>query len=157
MNLAKLKKQLRFLKLIDGMREGKTFQAIADECGCSYHTVERDFWDWKDKGGFDKWLVTEFMILHDAELQKEGRNDAYRVIADLLKKRVKEEVELQGVAGIVLEWARASDSQSSTALMLDSESSTSQKPDSESYHAGEDGAKRRAAETKQSDKPSYAA
>jgi len=100
-----LKKALRFQKLIEGMRTGKTFGQIAEECQCSYKTIERDFWEWKDNGGFDKWLVTEFMILHDVETQKEDSGQAYRVIADLLKKRLKElsEVEIKGIPHVIVE------------------------------------------------------
>jgi len=101
----RLKKPLRFIKLIEGMREGKTFGVIAEECNVSLKTIERDFWEWKNNGGFDKWLATEFMLLHDAETQKEGRSDAYRVIADLLKKRLKEqsEVAITGAPRLVVE------------------------------------------------------
>ena len=100
-----LKKALRFQKLIEGMRTGKTFGQIAEECQCSYKTIERDFWEWKDNGGFDKWLVTEFMILHDVETQKEDSGQAYRVIADLLKKRLKElsEVEIKSIPKLIVE------------------------------------------------------
>ena len=92
-----LSKNKRLTKLIAGMLEGKTFGQIAEECGCSYHTVERDFWEWRDNGGFDKWLQTEFMRLHNQETRKE-EGDAYKVVADLLKKRMKEQIE-QTIAG----------------------------------------------------------
>ena len=101
----RLSKPLRFIRLQLGMREGKGFQDIADECGCSYKTIERDFWEWNNNGGFEKWVTTEFMILHEAEINKEGKNDAYKVMADLKKRFLKErsEVEVKGQPKVVVE------------------------------------------------------
>ncbi len=73
------------------------------------------------------------------------------------EKRLKEQVELQGVAGLVLEWARNDTSQSNTALTTDNDSSTSQATDSDASPGEGDGAKPSRAPTKPSDKPSYAA
>ena len=94
----RLNKHLRFSKLQQGMREGKDFQTVADECGCSYKTVERDFWEWNDNGGFEKWVTTELMALHNAELSKEGRNDAYRVVADLKKRLINQKVSVESLS-----------------------------------------------------------
>jgi len=99
----RLRKQLRLIKLIEGMREGKRFSAIASTCGVSEKTIDRDFHEWKENGGFDKWLVTEFMILHDDETQKQEASQAYRVIADLLKKRLKEQVEVEGTHKVIIQ------------------------------------------------------
>jgi hypothetical protein len=95
----KLKKTQRFIKLVEGMRKGIPFTIIAKQCDCSEKTIDRDFLEWKDNGGFDKWLLNEFMILHDDEVQKEVGSQAYKVISELLKKRLKEQSEIE-VIGI---------------------------------------------------------
>lgn len=96
--LKRLTAKLRLPKLIEGMKQGLTFDKIAVQCGVSEKTIDRDFAEWKDNGGFDKWLLSEFIRLHDKELSKEEGGDTYKVTADLLKKRLKEtsEVTVQG-------------------------------------------------------------
>jgi len=100
----RLKKSQRFIKLVEGMREGKTFFQIAKDCSCSEKTIDRDFKEWKDNGGFNKWLFAEFMLLHEEEINKEKGSQAYRVVADLLKKQLKEqsEMEVKGEASIII-------------------------------------------------------
>ncbi len=87
------KKTMRLGKIIEGLRKGKEIIEIAKECGCSEKTIDRDLSEWKENGGFDKWLLMEFLVLHDKEVGKEEGGQAYRVVADLLKKRLKEQIE----------------------------------------------------------------
>jgi hypothetical protein len=90
----RLRKRLRFIKLVEGMLQGKTFNTIAEECHCSEKTIDRDYADWKENGGRDKWLDTEFMRLHGKEVAKLD-SKAYHEIVELLKRRMKESVEVE--------------------------------------------------------------
>lgn len=76
------------------MLRGKTFLKIAGECRCSEKTIERDFAEWKENGGFDKWLQTEFMRLHGQEVNK-PESQAYHAVTELLKRRMRESVQLE--------------------------------------------------------------
>lgn len=89
-----LRKPLRMQKLITGLRQGITLAAIAEECQCSEKTIDRDFAEWRESGGFDKWLYSEFMRLHSLEISKEDGGQAYRCVADLLKKRLVDRKEI---------------------------------------------------------------
>jgi hypothetical protein len=90
----RLRKRLRIQKLIQGLRKGSLLADVALECGVSEKTIDRDMAEWKDNGGFDKWLLSEFLRLHEKELCREGGGQSYRTIADLLKKRLKEQQEI---------------------------------------------------------------
>lgn len=90
------KKAVRLEKIIEGLKDGKTYYQIAQDCGCTERTINRDIVYWKDNGGFDKWLLSEFMRLHAKELSKDDGGLAYRCVSDLLKKRLKEEVHAEG-------------------------------------------------------------
>lgn len=92
--LKRLRKSQRLLKLVGGMLRGKTFLKIAGECRCSEKTIERDFAEWKENGGFDKWLQTEFMRLHGQEVNK-PESQAYHAVTELLKRRMRESVQLE--------------------------------------------------------------
>jgi hypothetical protein len=76
------------------MLSGKTFLQIGHDCRCSEKTIERDFAEWKENGGFDKWLQTEFMRLHGQEIGKPD-SQAYHAVTELLKRRMKENVQLE--------------------------------------------------------------
>ena len=89
-----LRKPLRMQKLIAGLRQGLTLAAIAEECQCSEKTIDRDFAEWRESGGFDKWLYAEFMRLHSLEISKEDGGQAYRCVADLLKKCLVDRKEI---------------------------------------------------------------
>lgn len=93
-----LKKSLRLQKLIEGLRQGWSFPQIAEACNCSEKTIDRDFAEWKDNGGFDKWLFSEFLRLHTLELSKEEGGQAYRCVTDLLKKCLvtRQEIHAEG-------------------------------------------------------------
>lgn len=90
----RLKKSQRLLKLVKGMLSGKTFYQIATDCSCSEKTIDRDFAEWKENGGFDKWLQTEFMRLHGQEIKKE-ESQAYHAVTELLKRRMRENVQVE--------------------------------------------------------------
>ena len=77
----------------------------------------------------------------------------------LLDKLMPRSQRIEGVAGLILEWARPEEkSQSNTAdTVADNICSMSQKQDSDASHVGVDGVKPAQAQTKPSDKPSYAA
>jgi Zn-dependent peptidase ImmA (M78 family) len=90
----RLRKRLRIQKLIQGLRKGTLLADVALECGVSEKTIDRDMAEWKDNGGFDKWLLSEFLRLHENELNKEDGGQSYRTVADLLKKRLKEQQEI---------------------------------------------------------------
>jgi Zn-dependent peptidase ImmA (M78 family) len=90
----RLRKRLRIQKLIQGLRKGKLLADVALECGVSEKTIDRDMAEWKDNGGFDKWLLSEFLRLHQKELGKEDGGQSYHTVADLLKKRLKEQQEI---------------------------------------------------------------
>lgn len=92
-------KSLRLPILIEGMQKGLTFKQVAAKCGVTQKTIERDFKNWKDNGGFDQWLLTEFLRLHNQELKKPEGSQAYKVTADLLKKRLKEQSEVTVESG----------------------------------------------------------
>jgi hypothetical protein len=90
----RLRKRLRIQKLIQGLRKGTLLADVALECGVSEKTIDRDMAEWKDNGGFDKWLLSEFLRLHENELNKEDGGQSYHTVADLLKKRLKEQQEI---------------------------------------------------------------
>jgi DNA-binding transcriptional regulator LsrR (DeoR family) len=90
----RLKRRLRIQQLIIGLKQGLTLGQIAEKCGVSEKTIDRDMAEWKDNGGFDKWLLSEFLRLHENELCKEGGGQSYHTVADLLKKRLKEQQEI---------------------------------------------------------------
>jgi predicted DNA-binding transcriptional regulator YafY len=90
----RLKKSQRLLKLVKGMLSGRTFIQIAKDCRVSEKTIDRDFAEWKENGGFDKWLQTEFMRLHGQEVNK-PESQAYHAVTELLKRRMKENVQLE--------------------------------------------------------------
>ncbi len=89
-----LTKSLRIPQIITGLKHGLNPNQIAAKCGVSEKTISRDIAEWKENGGFDQWLLSEFMRLHEQEIGKEEGNQAYRVIADLLKKRLKDQQEI---------------------------------------------------------------
>lgn len=89
-----LNKTIRLQKIIQGIKNGDDYPTIAKTCGCSEKTIDRDMADWRENGGFDKWLLSEFMRLHEQEINKEEGSQAYRTVADLLKKRLKEQQEV---------------------------------------------------------------
>lgn len=91
-----LKKTLRLQKIIEGLKQGYSFPKIAESCNCSEKTIDRDIAEWRDEGGFDKWLLSEFMKLHTMELTKPDGGQAYRCVSDLLKKRLREDVHAEG-------------------------------------------------------------
>jgi len=90
----RLKQSLRIQQIIIGLKKGLTYAQIAEKCGCNEKTINRDLDNWKDNGGFDKWLLSEFMRLHEQEINKEEGSQAYRTVSDLLKKRLKAQQEV---------------------------------------------------------------
>lgn len=89
-----LKKTLRLQKIIEGLKQGYSFPKIAESCNCSEKTIDRDIAEWRDEGGFDRWLLQEFLRLHNQEVGKEDGGQAYRCITDLLKKRLVDRKEI---------------------------------------------------------------
>lgn len=87
-----LTKSIRLQKIIEGLKQGKIISAIAKDCGVSEKTIDKDLAVWRESGGFDQWLLSEFLRLHEA-VGKEDNIQTYKVIADLLKKRLKEQIE----------------------------------------------------------------
>ena len=98
--LKRLTKKLRLPILIDGLKHGLDFIQIGKLCGVSEKTIDRDFAEWKENGGFDKWLLSEYMRLHNIEVNKEAGGQSYRTTADLVKKSLREKSEVKLTGGM---------------------------------------------------------
>ena len=63
-----------------------TFEEIADMCGVSYRTIQRDVDRWQKKGGYDQFLLKEFFELYGVIKLQDPRH-AFDRICDLLRRR----------------------------------------------------------------------
>jgi len=84
------------------MLDGLAIAQIAKRCGVQPGTIKRDIRKWKESGDYDVWVTRELLRLHKQECQKEGGGKAYQIIADLFKRRLKEQVEISGTTNIIV-------------------------------------------------------
>ena len=81
-----------------------TFNEIAKQCGVTKRTIRRDVQEWKNKGGYDSFLLEEFFKLYGV-IKIEDPRHAFDRICDLLRRRqdsikaVDEQVD-----GYSIEW-----------------------------------------------------
>lgn len=81
--------------------KGTTHEEIARLCGVTRRTIERDIAEWRAEGGFERWLQDEFFRLHD-KVRSDDEKTAYKVIARLLERTLKQKVEAQVEAGVTI-------------------------------------------------------
>ena len=90
----RLRKTLRKEKIKEMLPHAATHQAIADACGVSVKTIDRDISEWYRSGGMEEWLRKEFFSLHETMKQMDGKEPlAYTTIAQLLGKTLTQKIE----------------------------------------------------------------
>ena len=92
MSLPRLRKPQRMKKIKEMLPQHATHQAIADACGVSEKTIDRDIGDWYRSGGMEEWLREEFFDLH-REAKAERTAHAYSIVANLLGKTLTQRIE----------------------------------------------------------------
>lgn len=87
-----LKKVMRRRKIQELLPLGKSYEEIATVCGVTRWTIIRDIKEWKEKGGFEDWLLDEFFRLHGEEAEGDWKT-RYKVVSRLLEKTLKQKIE----------------------------------------------------------------
>ena len=88
------KTALRLPKIKQGLREGLTYDQIAELCGVkSSQTIDRDMKAWVESGLFEVWLKTEFVELHEYARQANPL-EAYKNICKIVARMVTRKEEI---------------------------------------------------------------
>ena len=96
-----LKKAERRLKIQELLPLGTTYEAIAEACGVTRRTINRDIEEWREEGGFEEWLLAEFFRLHSEQRDGDWKT-RYVTIARLLEKTLKQKVQAEVEGSIVI-------------------------------------------------------
>jgi Trp repressor protein. len=86
-----LRKPLRLKIIKEQLPYGKTQKEIAEKCGVSLKTIERDVSEWKTSGEFDKWLDLEWF----REYQHQTHQERFRALTRLKEKRMTQRTEYE--------------------------------------------------------------
>jgi len=146
----------RFDLWIQYKEDGLTNAETALRMGLSERQLQRHILQWKEDGTLDNYYLSEWVITKAALRDNDDLKPVFQELTKLILKRMKEQLEVQGDVRIDLAWEKE-ESQSNIALTVDNNPSTNQQPDSASSPADADSAKQSQAQTKPSNKPSYAA
>jgi len=96
-----LRKAERRKKIQELLPLGKSYEEIAEVCGVTHRTINRDIKEWKEKGGFEDWLLDEFFRLHGEEAEGDWKT-RYKVVSRLLEKTLKQKIEADVEGAIVI-------------------------------------------------------
>jgi len=115
----------RLDKIIDGLRKGKHIMDIAEECGVTRRTIDRDLKKWEETGGFERWLNAEIFLMYDRVVQDDDNAvEALKILTSLKRRYIKQEMKVETEGALVLKWQNNEQSQSSTNPTPPSNSST---------------------------------
>ncbi len=89
----------RLPKIKVGLRKGLNRDQIADLCGVTEKTIDRDMRGWVDSGLFEVWLKEEFVDLHHYA-RDSNPLEAYKEIARLVGKMITRKIEAKTVEEI---------------------------------------------------------
>jgi hypothetical protein len=101
-NVAKINQKAR-TEYIEQNILYKTTTDIAEECGVSRRTIERDISKWKKKGGFDKFLDREFFSLYGKEKLTNPSRALDRIITLMIRRLPENENKPEQPNKIVVE------------------------------------------------------
>lgn len=94
----------RFQVYIELKIKGYTNAKIAEVMGISERRLDQHIMQWKDDGTLDKYVFSEWLITYHA-LQEDGDlKTTFNALTNMLIRRMKEDVQLQGAIEYVLRW-----------------------------------------------------
>jgi len=89
------KTAIRLPKIKQGLRDGLSYQQIAESCGVkSSQTIDRDMKAWVESGLFEVWLKTEFVELHEY-MRTANPSKAYDNICKIVARMVTQKREVK--------------------------------------------------------------
>ena len=88
--------RIRLPKIQDGLRKGLTHEQIADICGVTSRTIDRDLSTWLDSGEFETWLKQEFVELYEY-VREANPTIAFKEMARLMGKMVTRKAEIKAI------------------------------------------------------------
>ena len=107
----RIPKHRRFDIWVEAKRRGITNQEIAARLGISEVRLNQHIHEWKEDGTFDRYLFSEWLIKYDALTERDDLKTTFQALTNMLMKRMKEQVELQGDVEYILKWADETESQ----------------------------------------------
>jgi DNA-binding transcriptional regulator LsrR (DeoR family) len=86
--------RIRLPKIQEGLRQGLTHDQIAENCGVTSRTIERDLDSWYESGEFETWLKAEFVELYEY-VRTANPTIAFKELARLMGKMVTRKAEIK--------------------------------------------------------------
>ncbi len=86
--------RIRLPKIQQGLRQGLTHDQIAENCGVTSRTIERDLDRWYESGEFETWLKAEFVELYEY-VRTANPTIAFKELSRLIGKMVTRKAEIK--------------------------------------------------------------
>ena len=107
MNLSQ-QTQRRLPTIKQGLITGLDYDQIAEKCGRTRRTIDRDISSWLESGEFETWIKEEWVRLHQ-QIIHDDPTEAYRQVSKLVARMLTRRIEskyIEEIREIKLTWIK---------------------------------------------------